>query len=781
MRTPWLGPLRRDLRFAIRVLVRKRVLGALVVATLAFGIGVNAAVFAVVYEILVRPLPYAEASRIVVLDLRLADGGSVGFSPRTLGEWLERLRTVDAAAGYHTREVTVRAGADSSVIPAAFVTSRFFEVLGTPAVVGRAPARLDQPEVVVSERAAGQVPARPPDPVLVGGSLFPIAGIMPAAFAFPNEDIALWIPSTTSMPGYARIVARLKPGVTVDQVRDDANRVRLELDGESTNVASVVPLGESVIGRLRAVLLTALAGALLVFGVACANVATLFIGRDVARRREFATRLALGEGRGALARGVLIEAALVASIASLVGVGLAVAAIRLFAAEAMGAIPGLDRMAMDLPIAIGVPALTVVATLLCGASSAWHAMQVDIASDLRPTAASRPGASRVRAALVIAQIACCTVLLVGAGLVTRTVSAITKEEAGFNAKGALGAKVVLSDEYLMTDAVRGAFVPTLLGRIRALPGVQHAGFGTSLPPRSPLVTASVDFVADGIHQTRLLSVTWATPGYLRALGARFLNGRDFEPADVEKATVILSESAARAYFPGQDAVGRSWLDLPSIFGAGANPRVIAVVGDVKSSGLDAPVSGGIYLPWGRRPMGRGYLVVRAAGDASPLAAAIRRAAQDIDPTVPIQEIQPLDVTVAQSIAGRRVQVLPAVGFGLLALVVALVGLLGALLAHIAERRPDLAVRAAFGASPRQLVLRIMAQGLALTLSGMAVGFALAALTVQAMSPLLYQIPPYDLVTFAGTALLIGGVAILITFLAAVQAGRTDPLLLMVNE
>jgi putative ABC transport system permease protein len=241
--------------------------------------------------------------------------------------------------------------------------------------------------------------------------------------------------------------------------------------------------------------------------------------------------------------------------------------------------------------------------------------------------------------------------LIGAGLLARTVSVLMHQEHGFAPNGALEAKVVLSDTVLFDGAGGRAFVERLLERVRAIPGVQHAGFGTNLPPRPPPITMSMRFIRDNRDETRFMKVGSATPGYLRAIGARFVEGRDF--TDAEDATaasvVILSQSAAGFYFPGRSAVGQTITPLPKLFGVPGTPRIIGVVSDIKYEGLDSPAPSAVYLPWKFRPLGSGYLIVRAAGDPMRLAGEIRRAAQAIDPAIPIAEIQTL--TSQQSDSG----------------------------------------------------------------------------------------------------------------------------------
>jgi putative ABC transport system permease protein len=785
----------RDARYALRGMRRRPRFAVLSIATLALGIGVNVTSVAVAHGILVRPLPYAEPSRVVIINLLFPDGGDLGFSANALREWLSRLTTVETAAGYFRREVTVRVAGRSTVVPAAVVTDEFFSVLGTPAAVGRLFSPGSAADVVVGQRALREiVSGDASDPVGVPVSISDesraIGAVMPSDFAFPDDQTGLWLPSSASTAGskpasggYSKVVARLKPGVTLAHLREDANRVRLELNPSSQEIVSIDGLGESVVGGLRRLLTLALAGALLVLLVACANVATLFIGRDVARQRELAARKALGATTPQLVRSVLVETSLIAAIASVIGTVLGAAMLQVFVSQAASSVSGLHRVTMGLPLAVAIAVLTIVVSLICSVAPALHAARTRVSPFLR--AGSSPGrqARRMRAALVVAQIALACVLLIGAGLLTRTVSALLHEDHGFRPAGVLEAKIVLSDTVLFDGPGRAAFVPALLERVRSLPGVLHAGVGSNLPPQSPAITMAIRLVRQNQDETRMLKVGTATPGYLRALGARFIDGRDFDEADAERgvAVVILSESVARFYFPGEDAVGRTITRMPAAFRMPGEPRVIGVVSDIKYEGLDSPASGAVYMPWAFRPLGRGYLLIRTAGDPMGLAPAIRAAAQAIDPTVPVPEIQSLEDAVARSIAARRVRALPAIGFGLLALAVALVGVLATMTTLVAEGRRDLAIRAALGASPSRLVRTIVGHGLALTAAGVALGLSLGGVAARSLASLVYGVSPYDPATFAGTAAALVGGAALMTYAAALRACSVDPLAVLEQE
>ncbi len=778
-----------DARLALRGIRRNPAFSAFAIATLALGIGVNIAATAVVYGVLVRPLPYPDASRLVVINLLFTDGGDLGFSPTDLQAWLPRLQAVEVAAGYYSRDITVRARGVTAVVPAAFVTDRFFDVLGVKAESGRPRAGIAEREIVVGQHAlarhlrmnrAAAVGAA----VSIGDSAYTIAGTMPADFAFPNDEIGVWVPSRTLIPGtksestgYSRIVARLKPGVTLEDARRDANRVRLELKPKSQEGVSTTVLGETAVGRARGALLASLAGAFLVLLVACANVATLFIGRDIARERELAARVALGAPRSRLVSSVLIEALLIASLASVAGLALGAVTLKLFLDAAQQGLPGLDRVSIDRPVLIAIAVLTMIVTLACGSLPAWRVSRMGVGAFLRSRSAVAPRAWRVRKALVVAQIALSCVLLISAGLLARTVVAVMYEDHGFDGKGAVEARMLLSNNVLSNEHRSQTFIRELLERMRALPSVQHAGFGTSLPPRAAIATMAVSTVTDDVSKSMFLNIASGTSGYLRAMGARFIAGGDFadraDPAGLP--SVVLSESAARFFFQDGDAIGKTIPKLPSVFGVAAAPNVVGVVRDIKYDGLDSPPGPTIYLNWEQRPFGRGYLIVRSSSDQRQLGAEIRRAVDALDLSMPIAELQSLDAAVATSIANRRVRAVPAVAFGLLAVAVALAGLLATLLTLVTERRRDLAVRSAIGATPAQLMWTVANVGLPLAGAGLIVGLGLGGVAARTLSSLLYRVSPYDPATFAGTAALIGGGALITTFFAALRARRTDQL------
>ena len=384
-----------------------------------------------------------------------------------------------------------------------------------------------------------------------------------------------------------------------------------------------------------------------------------------------------------------------------------------------------------------------------------------------------------------AQIALSIVLLTGAGLLVRTVDRLLDEEGGFEPDRALTARLMLADRMFIDGGVATAFVDTLLERVRGLPGVQAAGVGSLLPPDEAPLRVSMFFESATSNDESATRDEWVTfsfgtvtAGYFEALGTPLSAGRRFAAADdlADVSPVMLSTTAARFVYPDQDPVGRPMIYDFEVLGiARGDSPVIAVVSDVKHQGLDAPRTGSMYVPWRRAPTGVSHLVVRTAGDPAALVPAVRDLIRTLNPSLPVPEVRTLADHVAGSIAERRLRVVPAAGFAALALAVAMVGLFGILARSVAERRQELAIRAAVGASPGRLVRLVMASSLVVTIAGLVVGTTLAVATGRGLAGLLYGVGPYDAATLATVSVVVALAALAASVVPARRAARLDPL------
>ena len=790
---PVLESILHDVRYAARSLVRQPGTTALAVGILALGLGVNTAVLAVAYGVLWRPLPYPDADRLVTVARVYAENGSEsGVSFDRFDEWNRRLRTM-RVAGHNTRDRVVRGAGPTRVMEVASVTGDFFEVLGVWAAQGVAPRfAAGDDRAVISASLARTLEDETGASALgrtmtVGDRRYEVAAVMPAGFGLPSAGVNVWLGEPpvgpTGRGGY-ELVGRLRDGPTVAQARDDATRVVRETLEYRPDLysAAVRPLEEMLRGELRPVLRLSIVAALLVLVVACANAATLLIGRSVVRSREFAIRIALGSGLARLVRAALVEGLAMAVGGLVLGLAAAWAGLRLFGAMAAGVMPRADAIALDLPVVLAGLALTLLAGAACGGASAAGAVRGDGAVLRGGTASTGSRTTRrLRAGLVAAQIALSIVLLTGAGLLVRTVDQLLDEDAGFEPRQALTARLMLADRPLIGGDEHNAFVETLLERVRGLPGVQAAGVGSVLPPDDEPISVEFTYEDDRGESSRrriVLSYGAVTRGYFAALGARLRDGRRFEAADdlADPGPVMLSETAAQFVYPDEEAVGRPlyYNEVPAL-GIARWAPIVAVVDDMKYEGLAAPRAGSFYVPWPRAPTGVSHLVVRTTGDPMTLAPAVRGLIRTLNPSLPVPEVRTLEDHVAGSIADRRLRVLPAAGFAALALAVAMVGLFGALARAVAERRHELAIRAAVGASPARLVRLVLRSALVVTGAGLAAGLLTAAATGRGLDSLLYGVGPYDPATFAVAAAAVVIAALAATVIPARRAARLDPM------
>jgi predicted permease len=772
-----------DVRYTARSLVRQPGVTALAVGSLALGLGINTAVLSVAYGVLWRPLPYLDVDRLITIAEVYEEDGlehRVGFD--RIAEWNRRLRTA-RVAGYDTRERVVRGGGPTRVMEVATVSEDFFDVLGLPAARGVVPRVLGgDARAVISGPLARAFEDRTGRSAIgqamtVGDRRYDVAAVMGDDFAFPSAAVDVWLVVAAGSGAY-RLVGRMPEGTTIPQARDDATRVAREIEGEAWS-AAVRSVEETLLGSVRPVIRVSIAAALLVLVVACANTVTLLIGRSVVRSREFAVRIALGSGMARLARAALVEGLVVAVGGLLLGLAAAWVGLRLFTATAAGVMPRLDAVAIDLPVILTGLALTLLVGVVCGGASAFTATRRD-ASVLRcgAVATGSPATRRLRAGLVAAQIALSIVLLTGAGLLVRTVDRLLDEESGFEPRRALTARLMLADRMFIDGGGATAFVETLLEGVRGLPGVQAAGVGSLLPPDEAPLMVSMFFESATRAEYITLSFGTVTAGYFEALGTPLEGGRRFDAADdlAEVSPMMVSETAARFVYPNQDPVGRPMpYDFDVLGIARGDSPVVAVVSDVKYRGLDAPRSGAIYVPWQRAPTGVSHLVVRTAGDPLALVPTVRDLIGTLNPSLPVPEVRTLADHVAGSIAERRLRAVPAAGFAALALAVAMVGLFGTLARSVAERRHELAIRAAVGASPARLVRLVMRSSLVVTGAGLVVGAMMAAATGRGLAGLLYGVGPYDPATLATVAVVVALAALAASLVPARRAARLDPM------
>jgi putative ABC transport system permease protein len=799
-----MGTMLRDLRFALRQLRRAPAFSIAAVACLALGIGANTAIFTVINAVLVRPLPYPDPDRLVMVwesnAGRKSERNTV--APADYLDWKAENQVFERMAGVYDTRMNLTGAGDPVEVPAESATADLFPLLGLRPVLGRTFTADEDgpggPPVVVlshglwqrrfggSRDIIGQSVSLDAVPHTVIGVLEEGAGIVGQPQA-PD----LWVPFQLDPAHdyrhgtgrFMRVIARLKAGVSRDQAQAAMATIASRLEerypqfnrGWSVNL---VPVREQVTGSVRRPLLVLAGVVMLVLLIACANVANLQLAQASARRREIAVRTALGASRGRMVRQFLAESALLALAGGAVGTLLAVWLTAALASRAAVDIPRLNEIAVDLPTLGFTLIVSVAAGLFFGLIPALHAGRIDLHESLKEGGrGSAGGGARTRAALVTAQVALSLVLLVGAGLLLKSFARLQQVELGFNPDRVLTARVTLPEVRYETPEQQVAFFDALLPQVRALPGVQAAG-GTNWLPLSGLRSAtSFWFEGQAVANAaeRLgTDVRAIDPGYFRAMGIPLLEGRPLTASDGPRqpGAIVVSRAFVDRYLPGEAPLGRR-LMMP--WGDTLVGTIVGVVGDVKHTGIDSAASPTVYWAVGQFPSNVMNLVVRTAGDPAALAAALVAQVHALDPELAVAEVKPLDAYLGDSLARRRFSMTLLAGFAALALVLTAVGLYGVMAYSVVQRTRELGIRLALGAS-REAVLRgVLGRGLGLVGAGIGVGLVGAFAFTRVLRALLYGVSATDPAVFALIIGLLALVGVTSSYLPARRATRVDPM------
>jgi predicted permease len=785
-----------ELRIAARRLRSDRWSAAGAILAAALGAGLNTAVFAVAYGVLLRPLPYADPDRLVIVD---ADARF-----ESVQRWRDGLPAFEDVSAYAPAFLTTRGVGDTRVATVAVVDERFFATLGARPHAGSAFGSGDASSVVISERLsreAGGGDALLGTQVSIADTPLTIAGIMPAAFGFPSERTDIWMP-VRAAPKIAfdrsadarrfRLVGRLAAGASFAQARDQVANVRAHLDPDArprrNADVGVQRLEDAVVGSVRPVLLAfAVAGALVLL-IACANVATILVGRTLGRQRELGVRRALGASSAQLLASVVSESLVITSVGATLGVAIAAVAVRLLERWAAGSVPRLADIHLDWRVLAFAVASTAVASIVSAAPAFRAARRATAGLRAQAAGTSRLD-RRTRGALIVAQIALAVVLLASGGLLTRTIVGLLRIDLGVATRGSVVSQLMLTDTVTFDAAGRAPLLLEALRRVRALPGVTAAGAGSTMPPDNASLELRVTLVGETGRRSYSLALGSATPGFLPAIGARLLHGRDFEDADDrgDRPVAILSESAARQLM-ARDArdglggvVGRE-LPMPLVGPLRGRPRatVIGIVSDIRYLGLEANAGPTIYVMWTAMPAGHAFLAARTAS-ATSIAPSLRAILRELDPRMPLMPVRTLDEVVQRTVADERLRALLGGSVALLAFAVAMVGLAGSLARVVSERRQELAIRAALGATPARTVRTIMHEGVLLAILGVTLGLGGALAAGRALRAFLHGVAPNDPVTLIGVAVFVAATSLAACYLPARRAARIDPLALLRHE
>ncbi|HWS87832.1 MAG TPA: ABC transporter permease [Pyrinomonadaceae bacterium] len=788
----------QDLRFGARMLWKKPGFTAVAVLTLALGIGANTAIFSVVNAVLLRPLPFPDAERLVLVWNRGAEAAGGDRTPLAVADlldWRAQSRSF-ADVGAFQRAMYNYAGGDSPErVQAAGVTANFFPMLGVQAQLGRTflpdEERAGAPRVALLSQGFWRSHFAA-DPQAVGrtfslnGEPYTVVGVMPAGLDFPDGDVKLWTAMRLEQPArrgpyFLTGVARLKPGVTLEQARAEVNAMRTSFGGQTFSF-NVVPVNEFVVGDVRTALLVLLGAVTLVLLIAAVNVANLSLVRSAARVKEISIRAALGASRARIVRQLLVESLSLALVGGLLGALWASWGVELLLKIAPENIPRLDQIAIDGRV-LGWTALVSLATgVLFGLAPAWQSSRLNPNEALKEGgrgATESAGRRRWRDLLVVSELALTVMLLVGAGLLVKSFWRLQHVESGVSTEGVLTMQLALRGQRYSDAPQVGAFHASLLERVRALPGVRAAAVSNSLPPDS--TEFSDDFTVEGRpaapgQNPPIAYVVRVSRDYFQTLGVPLRRGRYFGPADAEGApqVAIIDETLARRFFPGEDPVGKRINTSDE-----AEPdwwEIVGVVGDVKYTGLGDETQPAIYQPTTQAASWNAFLSVKTeTADPLSLVAAVRREIKSLDAELPVSQVGTLEQRFASSVAQPRFRATLIALFAALALALAAVGTYGVVSYTVTQRTHEIGVRLALGAQTGDVLKLVLRQGAALAAFGVSLGLGASFALTGLLENLLFGVSATDWQTFVTIPLLLTAVALLACYLPARRATKVDPM------
>jgi predicted permease len=800
----------RDVRLGVRTLVHSPIFTAVTVLSLALGIGANTAIFSVVNGLLLRPLSYPEAERLVDVwhtPPRQSFPGLDRFSvsPANYLDWKAQSGAFEQMAVYGFVGLSLSTSNDPLPLIGAPVSSDFFSVLRVNPILGRTfTADEDQPgrdQVVVISHALWQR-AFGANPNIIGQSLtlnsrnFAVIGIMPAGFEFPREA-ELWVPlawddkdrQTRSIHDYL-VIARLKQNVSVQQAQTEMNTIssRLEQQYPEENKgwgAVVIPLRDDLVGDVRLALLVLFCAVGFVLLIACANVANLMLARGANRQKEMAVRMALGAGRARLVRQLLTESVLLAVTGGLLGLLLAIWGSRMLVR--LGSLPNLGDIGIDT-WAFGFTLLvSFAAGIIIGIMPALQFTRTSVSETLKQGPGRTGGSAlkqHTRKALVISEVALSLVLLIGAGLMIRSFLKLQNVDPGFDTSNALTMSVVLTWTRYPEPHQRLAFFDRAIEQIRAVPGVVSVGATTKIPLTGGGSTQP--FTVEGrpagaIAEQPMAQTRYVSPDYFQAIGIPLRQGRVFTDQDRDKSVpvVIISEAMARRFWPGENPVGKRL--TPSFHSEAGAREIVGVVGDVKTSGLDVDASAMMYLPYKQAPLPFLSFVVRTSSNPESLIQPVSRAIYSIDKDQALTDVQTMDQVLTKSVSDRRFNMMLLLTFAGVALLLAAVGVYGVMNYTVTLRRRELGIRMALGAARMDVLRLVLGQGLTLTLIGVGIGLISAYALTRLMATLLYGVTATDYLTFASVSAVLIAVGLVASYVPARRATKVNPTIALRTE
>ncbi len=829
---PWLESLGQDIYYGLRGLMKARSFAAVGILTLALGIGANTAIFSVVNGVLLNPLPYHDADRIISLFEEIPNfkNGSISY-PNFL-DWQRMNRTFSAIAAYRSTAFNLSGEGEPEHVQGEMISAGFFEVLGVNPVMGRTFKKEEDrlgadPTAMISEglwkRKFGATPSIVGRQLIVDGVGRTVIGVVPSGFRLRIQNFQrgaslndIYTPigewnepqfyADRGTPWGMDAIGRLKPGVTLEQARADMDRVSRQLtaaypDVDSNEKANLVPLKEEMVGDMRPALLVLLGAVGFVLLISCVNVANLLLARSTSRQREFAIRLAIGAGQVRIVRQLLTESILLALIGGDLGLFLAKFGTAAAIAAMPQTVPRAEEIGLDLRVLLFTLFVSLAAGIMFGLAPALKTRCANIGAALKESGRTVAGTrSRTQGIFVIIEMAMALVLLVGAGLMIRTLFALWGVAPGFNPRQVMSFWVSpqpsLSKE---TPAAIRAFFRQMHDQLVSTPGMEAASLNWAASPMGGDSERYFWFVGrpKPAHVTDLpMAIQYIVePDYLKTLQIALRRGRFLTDADNEyaPAVVVIDETLSEKYFPGQDPISQ-YLDFnndPSQRGKVPNPRIVGIVGHVNQWGLDSdaanPLHAQMYLPMAQIPdkdisgMAGGAGGYARGKRAVPSFEMLRQRLLKLNGGLTVFDGEPMEQIVSKSIASKRFTMALLAGFAGVALLLASIGIYGVLSYLVGQRTQEIGVRMALGAERLDVLRMILTDGARLTLAGIGIGVIAALPLTQLMSSMLFGVKPKDPVTFLAVAFVLSSVSLLACYIPARRAMKLDPMIALRHE
>ncbi len=807
----------KDLRHGIKSLLKHPGFTAIAVITLALGIGANTAMFSVINAVLLRPLPYHEPNRLVTIWEESPQRGmyEMPVSFANLRDWVDQNHTFEQISAYTFTDLNLTGAGEPARLGAVRSSANLFSLVGAAPLLGRAFLPEEDKEganrVVILGHSLWQSRFGS-DSAIVGRSLtlnnqsYTVVGVMSSSFQFPvgfgylgkvlNDPIDLYVPLAATSAELRRgnysffAIGRLKPGITIDQARAEMTTIegRLEQqypDGNTGIGIKLVATQEQTVKEIRPALLVLLGAVAFLLLIACANIANLLLARAASRLKEMAIRTALGASRLRVLRMLLTESLILSLAGGCLGLLLAFWGADALRTLAPDNLPRLNEVGVDARVFCFTFLVSLVTGIVFGFVPALHATKADLNEVLKEGLRGSMGTTagkRTRSVLVVVEVALSLVLLVGAGLMIKSFSRLQQMNLGFKPDHVLAVNLSLSSSRYPEDRQQPAFFQEALERLQSIPGIQSAGATTGLP--LTLSLSGSDFRIEGRPEPEagkemIINTRSVSPGYFGTLGISLIKGRDFSDRDKSDApaAAIINDELARIYFPGEDPIGKriSFDDRQSWM------SIVGVIADVKQLGLDSSAKPEVYFPYLQVASPKMGIVVRTTSNPLSVAAAVKSQIQAIDKDLPIDNAKTMEQLLAESISGRRFNMLLLSVFAAVALVLAIVGIYGVMSYTVTQRTHESGIRVAVGAQPRDVFRMVIGQGMMLAILGVAFGLVGAFCLTRLMTTMLFGVEPTDLATFVSIAVLLTGVALVACYVPGRRATKVDPLVALRYE